>query len=67
MSDLNEMVKDGLHIAQETGKMRETVRILTFIKEELDKLDQPLKEWSEPALHRQQALKDVYEFIVGKE
>lgn len=56
-------IKEAFSIAEETGKVREKVRILTFILQQLEMLDTPLKQWSEPALHRQQALRDVYEFI----
>jgi hypothetical protein len=58
-----ETVRATLIVAESTGRIREKVRILSFIKQELELLETPLKQWSEPALHRQQALRDVYEFI----
>ena len=56
-------MQDTILAAEKSGEMAVRVRVLTFIKEELEKLEQPLKQWSEPALHRYNTLMDVYKFV----
>lgn len=56
-------MQDAIKLAEENGKLKAKIEILQFISDELDKLKEPLKQWSEPALHRTKALESVFDFI----
>lgn len=56
-------MQDAIKLAEENGKLKAKIEILQFISDELDKLKEPLKQWSEPALHKTRALESVFNFI----